>query len=52
MKALGTVQNITSYNYLKQSGGKKYSVGGCGEKNTAWVVVVAAFVVKMIVSSS
>ena len=51
MKASGTVQNVTSYNYLK-SGVKKYSVGGCGEKNTAWVVVVAASVVKMIVPSS
>ena len=40
MKASGTVQNVTSHNYLKQSGVKKYSVGGCGEKNTAWVVVV------------
>ena len=37
MKASGTVQNVTSYNYLKQSGVKKNSVGGCGEKNTAWV---------------
>ena len=62
MKASGTVQNVTSYNYLKQSGVKKYSVGGCGEKNTAWVVVVkikktwvvvvAASVVKKIVPSS
>ena len=52
MKASGTVQNVTSYNYLKQSGGEKNSVGGCGEKNTAWVVVVAASVVKMIVPSS
>ena len=32
MKASGTVQNITFYNYLKKSGVKKYSVGGCGEK--------------------
>ena len=52
MKASGTVQNVTSHNYLKQSGVKKYSVGGCGEKNTAWVGVVAASVVKMIVPSS
>ena len=52
MKASGTVQNVTSYNYLKQSGVKKYSVGGCSEKNTAWLVVVAASVVKIIVPSS
>ena len=37
------VQNVTSFNYLEQSGVKK---------NTAWVVVVAASVVKIIVPSS
>ena len=52
MKASGTVQNVTSYNYLEQSGLKKIQRGWLWLKNTAWVVVVAASEVKIIVPSS